>query len=51
MSRYTFSFKLKLTITLLQKLAKLYVWNVKQNEDGIDKNTLHRCYSDYMTSN
>ena len=30
--RYTFSFTLKLTTTLLQKLATLYIWSVKEKE-------------------
>ena len=40
MYRYTFSFTLKLTNTLLQELATFYMWNVNQNDDGIDQNIL-----------
>ena len=35
--RYTFSFTLRLTSTLLQKLAKFYMWNVKQEDDGMNQ--------------
>ena len=48
---YTFSFTLKLANSLLQKLATFYIWNVKQKDDGVDQNTLHCCYGDYMTTN
>ena len=50
MYRYTFSFTLKLTTTLLQKLATFHMWNVKQKDDGIDQNTLHCCYGEYVTA-
>ena len=48
---YSFSFTLTLAASLLQNLAKLYIWNVKQKDDGVDQNTLHCCYGDYMTTN
>ena len=51
MYRYTLSFTLKLTTILLQKLAMLFMWNVKQKDDGMDQNTLHCCHGDYMTTN
>ena len=37
MYKYTFSFTLKLTTTLLQKLATFYMWKVKQKDDGMAK--------------
>ena len=40
MYRYTFSFTLKLTATLLQKFATFHMWNVKQKDNGMDQNTL-----------
>ena len=51
MCRYAFSFALKLTTTLLQKLAAFHMRNVKKKDDGIDQNTLHCCYGEYMTTN
>ena len=51
MYSYTFSFTLKLTTTLLQKLATFYVWIVKQKDDEMDQNTLHCCYGNYVTTN
>ena len=51
MCRYAFSFALKLTTTLLQKLATFHMRNVKKKDDGIDQNTLHYCYGEYMTTN
>ena len=50
MYRHTFSFTLKLTTTLLQKLATFHMWNVKQKDDGIDQNTLHCCYGEYVAA-
>ena len=47
MYRYTFSFTLKLLTTLLEKLPIFHIWNVKQNDDKIDQNTLHCCYDEY----
>ena len=49
--RYTFGFRLKLTTTLLQKLATFYLWNVKREDDRMDQNTLQCCYGDYVTMN
>ena len=37
MYKYTFSFTLNLTTTLLQKLATFCTWNVKQKDDGMAK--------------
>ena len=51
MYRYNFSFTLKLTTTLLQKLATFHMWNVKQKNDGMDQNTIHCCYGEYVTTN
>ena len=51
MYRYAFSFTLKLTTALFQKLATFRMWNVKQKDDGIDQNTFHGCYSEYVTTN
>ena len=51
MYRYTFSFTLKLATTLLQKLGTIYMWNVKQKDDGMDQDTLHCCYGKYVTTN
>ena len=50
MYTYTFSFTLKLTTTLLQKLAIFYMWNVKQKDNGMDQNTPHCYYSEYVTT-
>ena len=47
---YTFSFTLKLTTILLQKLT-FYVWNVKQKYDGKDQNTLYWYYGAYVATN
>ena len=41
MYRHAFRFRLKLTATLLQKLATFYMWNGKQKGDGMDQDTLH----------
>ena len=52
--RYTFSFTLKLTNTLLQKLATFYMSNVKQKHDRMDHYTLYCCHGDdgdYVTTN
>ena len=51
MCRYTFIFTLKLTTALLQKLATFHMWNVKQKDDGIDQNTFHCSYGEYVTTN
>ena len=51
MYRYIFSFTLKLITTLLQKLAIFHIWNVKQKDDGMDQNTLHCCYDEYVATN
>ena len=51
MYRYNFSFTLKLATTLLQKLATFHMWNVKQKDDGMDQNTIHCCYGEYVTTN
>ena len=51
MYRYTFSFTLKLATTLLQKLGTIYMWNVKQKDDGMDQDMLHCCYGKYVTTN
>lgn len=51
MYRFNFSFTLKLTTLLLQKLATFCMWIVKQKEDKMDKNTLHSFYGDYTTMN
>ena len=50
MYKYTISFILKLTTTLPQMLAKLYLRKVKIN-DGMNQNRFHRCYGDYVTRN
>ena len=42
---------MKLTTTLLQKLATFYMRNVKQKDDGMNKNTLYCCYGEYVTTN
>ena len=42
---------MKLTTALLQKLATFHMWNVKQKDDGIDQNTLHCSYGEYVTTN
>ena len=39
MSRYTFSFTLKLTASPPQKLATFYTWIVKQKDDEIEQST------------
>ena len=36
---------------LPEKLAKFYMWNVKQKDDGMNQNTLFCCYSDYESAN
>ena len=51
MYRYIFSFTLKLITALLQKLAIFHIWNVKQKDDGMDQNTLHCCYDEYVATN
>ena len=51
MYRYTFSFTLKLTTTLLQKLATFHMWNTKQKDDGMDQYALHSCYGKYVATN
>ena len=51
MYRDILSFTLKLTATLLQKLATFCTSNVKQNDHWMDQNTPHCCYSDYVTTN
>ena len=51
MFRYSFSLTLKLITTLRQKLATFHLWNVKQNDDGMDQNTLHYCYDKYVATN
>ena len=51
MYRYTLSFILKLTTTLLQKLATFHMWNVKLKDGGMDQNTLHCCYGEHVTTN
>ena len=51
MYRYTFSFTLKLTTTLLQKLATFHMWNTKQKEDGMDQNAMHSWFGKYVTIN
>ena len=50
MYKYTFIFILNLTTTLPQMVAKLYLWKVKKN-DGMNQNTFHRFYGDYVTTN
>ena len=40
---------MKIIAILLQKLATVYVWNVKQKDDGMDQSTLHCCYGAYVT--
>ena len=42
---------IKLRTTLLQKLAIFYMLNVKQKHNGMDQNTMHGCYGDYVTTN
>ena len=51
MYRHTFSFTLKLTIELLQKLTTFYVCNVKQKDYRMDHSTFHCCYSEFVTRN
>ena len=51
MYRYIFSFTLKLITTLLQKLAIFHISNAEQKDDGIDQNTLHCCYDEYVATN
>ena len=51
MYRYTFTFILKSTTSLLQKQAIFYLCNVQQKDDGVDQNTLHPCYGDDMNNN
>ena len=51
MYRYIFSFTLKLITATLQKLANFIHGNVRQKDDGMDQNTLHCCYDEYMTTN
>ena len=51
MYRYGVRFRLKLTATLLQKLATFYMWNGKQKDEGMDQNTRRCCYGDYVTMN
>ena len=46
-NRYIFSFTLK--TRKLQKLT-FYMWNVKK-DNGMEENTLHCCYGDYVTTN
>ena len=48
MYRYIFSFTLNLVTALLQKLPIFYIGNVKQKDDGMDQNTLHWCYDEFM---
>ena len=33
------------------KVSKFHMWNVKQKDDGIDQNTLHCSYGEYVTTN
>ena len=33
------------------KASKIYMWNVKQKDDGMDQNALFCCYGDYVTTN
>ena len=51
MHRYIFSLTLKFITTLLQKLAIFHIRNVKQKNDGMDQNTLHCCYDEYVATN
>ena len=51
MYRYNFSLTLKLTTTLLQKLAIFYIWNVKRKDDGMEQNTLYNCDDEYVATN
>ena len=51
MYRYTSSLTLKLTNSLLQKVATFYTWDVKQKDDEMDQNTLHCGYGNYATTN
>ena len=51
MYRYAFSFTMKLTATLLQRVATFYMWKVKQKDDGINRNTFGCCYGYYVTTN
>ena len=51
MCRYIFTLTLKLIARLLQKLAIFHIWNVKQKDDGMDQNTIHCCYDEYVTTN
>ena len=51
MYRYIFSFTLKLTTALLQKLAIFHICNVKQKDDGIDQLTHQCCYDEYVATN
>ena len=51
MYRYIFSFTLKLITTLLQKLPIIHMWNVKQKHRGMDQNTFHFCYYEYVATN
>ena len=51
MYRYAFSFTMKLTITLLQRVATFYMWKVKQKDGGINRNTFDCCYGYYVTTN
>ena len=46
-----FYFRLKLTTTLIQKLGTFFMWNEKQKDGGMDQNTLHCCYGEYLTTN
>ena len=42
---------MKLTTTLLEKLATFDMRNVKRKDDGIDQSTTHCYYGVYMTTN
>ena len=49
--RYIFRFTLELINTLLQKLAIFHIWNVIQKDGGMNQNSLHCCYDEYVTTN
>ena len=51
MYRHTFSFTLKLTTELLQKLTTFHICNVKQKDYRMDHSTFHCCYGEFVTRN
>ena len=42
---------LKLLAAFIEKVAMLYMWNLKEKDDWMNQNIFHICYANYMSTN